>query len=80
MGYSYQTPERDILYPLSYRQSLLHYVALAGMTNSSMGPPRGIDPMTHYTMSTFSNSQLSLDLRSGGQRGVKWEEALQFNL
>ena len=58
MGYSYQTAERDPLYPLSYRQPLLHNVALAGMRNSSMGPPRRIDPMTHYTMSTFSNSQL----------------------
>ena len=55
---------------------------LAGMRISSMGPPRGIDPTTHYTMSTFSNSQLSLALTSDGERGmgVKWEEALQFNL
>ena len=48
---------------------MLHYVALAGMRNRSMGPPRGIDPMTHYTMSTFSTSQLSLALTSGGERG-----------
>ena len=28
--------------------------ALAGMRNNSMGPPQGIDPTTHHTMSRCS--------------------------
>ena len=53
----------------SYRQDNtchgLHYTsfgALAGTRNSSMGPPRGIDPMTHYTMSEHYHGAMSLSL------------------
>ena len=34
--------------------------ALAGMRNSSMGQPWGIDPITHHTMSGCSTTELHL--------------------
>ena len=52
---------RVLLYVLSHRQDNTYHIlcytrwgALAGMRNSSMGPPWRIDPMTHCTMSKHS--------------------------
>ena len=51
MGYSFWLAARVLLYAPSRRQDSTHHClcntshgALAGTRNSSMGPPRGIDP------------------------------------
>ena len=61
MGYSLLLTARVLLYALSHRQDntylSLCYTsrgALAGTRNSSMGPPRRIDPTTYRTMSERS--------------------------
>ena len=57
MGYCFRLAARVLLYASSHRQdSTYHSLCYtsrgtqAGMRNSSMGPPRRIDPMTHRTM------------------------------
>ena len=61
MGYSFRLAARVLLYASSYRQNNTYHGfcytsrgTLAGTRNSSMGPPRGIDPTTHRTMSERS--------------------------
>ena len=61
MGYSFQLAARLLLYASSHRQDNTYHSlcytscgALAGMRNSSMGPPWRIDPMTHRVMSERS--------------------------
>ena len=61
MGYSFQLTARVLLYAPSHRQDNTYHSlcytsrgALAGTKNSSMGPPRRIDPTTHCTMSECS--------------------------
>ena len=58
---------RDLLYAPPHRQDSTNHSlcytshrALAGMRNSSIGPPRGIDPVTHCTISGCSTSELHL--------------------
>ena len=61
MGYSFRLAARVLLYAPSHRQDSTYHSlcytsrgALAGMRNSSMGPPGRINPMTHRTMSERS--------------------------
>ena len=61
MGYSFRLTARVILYAPSHKQNSTYHGlcytsrwALAGMRNSSMGPPWRIDPITHRTMSQHS--------------------------
>ena len=61
MGYSFWLVPRVLLYATSHRQDSTYHSlcctshgALAGMRNSSMGPPRRIDPPIHRTMSECS--------------------------
>ena len=61
MGCSFRLAARVLLYVPSHRQDSTYHGlcytscgALAGMRNSSMGPPRRIDPMTHHKMSEHS--------------------------
>ena len=56
-GLLFPSKARVLLYALSHRQDSTYHVlcytsrgALAGMRNSSMGPPWRIDPTTHRTM------------------------------
>ena len=56
MGYSFQLAARVLLYAPSHRQDNIYHSlcytsrgALAGTRNSSMGPPWGINLMTHHT-------------------------------
>ena len=60
-------PPHRLLFPINSKGSVIctyHSLcytsrgALAGMINSSMGPPWRIDPTTHRTMSERSTSQL----------------------
>ena len=58
IGYSFQLAARVVSYAPSHRQDGTYYGlcyiscgTLAGTRNSSMGPPYGIDLMTHHTMS-----------------------------
>ena len=66
MGYSFWLAARVLLYALSHEQDStyhgLSYTALAGMRNSSMGPPWGIDLMTHHTISERYITELHLAL------------------
>ena len=62
MGYSFRLASRVLLYASTDRQdSTYHRLsytsrgALAGTRNSSKGPPWGIDPTTHRTMSERSD-------------------------
>ena len=57
IGYSYRLTARVILYAPSHRQDNTYHGlcytsrgALAGTRNTSMGPPRRINPTTHRTM------------------------------
>ena len=50
IGYSFRLAARVLLY--TSRE------ALAGTKSSSMGPPRGIDPTIHRTMSVRSTTEL----------------------
>ena len=61
IGYSYRLTARVLLYAPSHRQDSTYHGlcytsrgVLAGMRNSSMGPPWRIDPMTHHTTSERS--------------------------
>ena len=61
IGYSFQLTARVLLYAPSHRQGSTYQSlcytscgALAGTRNSSMGPPRKINPTTHRTMSERS--------------------------
>ena len=61
MGYSFRLAAKVLLYASSHRQDNTYHGlcytsrgALAGMRNSSMGPPWRIDPTTHRTMSECS--------------------------
>ena len=61
MSYSFRLAARVLLYASSHRQDNTYHGlcytsrgALAGTRNSSMGPPRRIDPTTHRTMSERS--------------------------
>ena len=61
MGYSFHLAARVLLYASSHRQDDTYHGlcytscgALAGMRNSSMGPPWRIDPTIHRTMSERS--------------------------
>ena len=54
-----------LLYAPSHRQDRTYHSfcytscgPLAGMRNSSMSPPHGIDLMTHHTMSRHSTTEL----------------------
>ena len=66
IGYSYRLTARVLLYAPSHRQDNTYHSlcytshgALAGMRNSSTGPPPWrIDPTTHRTMSERSTSEL----------------------
>ena len=66
IGYSYRLTARVLLYAPSHRQDSTYHGlcytsrgALAGTTNSSMGPPQWrIDPTTHRTMNERSTSEL----------------------
>ena len=80
MGYSFWLAARVILYALFYRQDSTYHGlcytshgTLAGMRNSSMGPPWGIDSTTHRTMSGCSTTELNLASTwasfGGGQGG-----------
>ena len=58
IGYSFRLTARILLYASSHRQDSTYHGfcytshgALAETRNSSMGPPWGIDPTTHRTMS-----------------------------
>ena len=53
MGYSFQLAARVLLYAPSHRQDSTYHGLwlMEHWRNSSMGPPRTIDPMTHRTMS-----------------------------
>ena len=69
-GYSFRLAARVLLYALSYRHDSTYYSlcytshgALAGMRNSSMGPPWGIDSKTHCTMSRCSTTELYVALK-----------------
>ena len=53
MDYSFRLAARVLLYAPQFG-------TLAGMTNSSMGPPWGVDPTTHCTMSGCSTTKLHL--------------------
>ena len=62
MGYSFRLAARVLLYASSHRQDNTYHSlcytscgALAGMRNSSIGPPWRIDPTTHHTMSVNHN-------------------------
>ena len=66
-GYSFWLAARDLLQTPSHRQDstyhwfcYLSHRALAGMGNSSMGPPWGIDPRTHCSKSEHSAMELHL--------------------
>ena len=55
---------RDLLYASSHKQDITYhgicYIscgALAGTRNDSIGPPRGIDPMTHYIIGRCSTAE-----------------------
>ena len=61
MSYSFRLAARVLLYASSHRQDNTYHSlcytrheALAGMRNSSMGPPWRIDPTTHHVMSERS--------------------------
>ena len=61
MGYSFRLAARVLLYASSHTQDNIYHNlcytrpgALAETRYSPMGPPWGIDPMTHYTMSEHS--------------------------
>ena len=65
IGYSFRLAARNLLYPPSQKQDSTYHDlcynsrgALAGTRNSSMGPPCGIDPTTHRTVSERSTSEL----------------------
>ena len=65
IGYFFRLTARVLLYSPSHRQDSTYHSlwytslgALAGTKNSSMGPPWGIDPTTHHTMSERSTSEL----------------------
>ena len=60
-GYSFRLKAWVLLYTPSHRQDSTYHSlcytshgALAGTRNSSMGPPRRINPTTHCTMSKHS--------------------------
>ena len=62
MDYSIWLAAKDLLYTPSYRQvntydsiCCPYHVSLAGMRNSSLGPPWGINLMTHHTVSYISH-------------------------
>ena len=74
MGYSFWLTARVLLYAPSLRQDSTYHSlcytscgALAGMKNSSMGPPWRIDPMTHRTMSEHSYHGLTSRSRNEKQ-------------
>ena len=54
MGYSFRLAARILLYASSHRQDNTSRGALVGTRNSSVGPPRRIDPTTHRTTSERS--------------------------
>ena len=65
IGYSYRLTARVLLYAPSHRQDNTYHSlcytcrgALAGTKNCSKGPPLGINPTTHRTMSERSTSEL----------------------
>ena len=67
LGLFFRLAERVLLYAPSHRQDRTYhspcytsYGALAGMGNSSMDSPGGIDLMTHYSMSGCSTMELYL--------------------
>ena len=75
MGYSFRLAARVLLYVSSHRQDSTYHGlcytscgALAGMRNSSMGPPWRIDPTTHRTMSERS-------YHGATSRSLEWEIA-----
>ena len=67
MSYSFQLATRVVLYASSHRQDNTYHIlcytsrgTLAGMRNSSMRPPLGIDPTSHHTTSGRSTMQVHL--------------------
>ena len=61
IGYSFRLTARVLLYAQSHKQDSTYHClcytsrgALAGTRHSSMGPPWGIDPTTHRTISERS--------------------------
>ena len=50
IGYSFRLAARVLLYASSHRLCWTSCGALVGTRNSSMGPPRRIDPTIHCTM------------------------------
>ena len=69
MDYSFWLATKGLLYARFHRQNSTYHSlcytshgALAGMRNSSIGPPWGINLMTHHTMSECSTTELHLIL------------------
>ena len=66
-GLHFQLAARGLLYALYHRYDCTYHSlccsscgALAVTRTSTLGPPRGIDPMTHHTMSRPSTTELHL--------------------
>ena len=79
IGYSYRLAARVLLYALSHRQnSTYHSIcyfkcgAWLEFVFISMGPPRGIDLMTHCTMSGRSVTELLLAARRNSFHFLKF--------
>ena len=79
MGYSFRVAARVLLYAPSLRQDSTYHGlcytsrgALAGTRNSSMVPPRRIDPTTHLAMSRRSTTELHLARAGNGWEDVKY--------
>ena len=68
MGYSFRLATR-VLYAPPHRHG-----TLAGIRSSSMGPPWGIDPTTHCTMSKHSITDLILFLKGIDLRSTVYQQ------
>ena len=64
MGYSFRVAARYLLYTPTHRQRIAHTTAGTLAGSISVGPPRGMDPTTHRTMSGRSATELYLSLRT----------------
>ena len=83
IGYCLWLPGWVLLYAQSHRQDntchSLWYTscgALAGTRNSSVGPPWGINPMTHRTMSGHSTTATSCSQNNKEMYAVLWSRYL----
>ena len=79
MSYSFRLVARDLLYTPSHRQDRSYHSlytshgAMAGTTNSSIGPPWGID-LTHHIMSRHCTTELHL-----APAGIRTQYLLALN-